>query len=113
MDLDERHTMRNESDRLSGGSTLRKWARSYVLAGRIAAGIFQAVPDRQLPQSYAHVRSQREEEEGLVASSERIGNVVLTIPLEACQHAGVVRDTRTNGRRAESPLSLPRLSRHR
>jgi hypothetical protein len=112
MDLDERHMMRNETDRISSGSTLRKWARSYVLAGRIAAGIFQAVPNRQLPQSYAYVRGRREEE-GLVAASERIGNVVLTIPLDACQRAGIVKDTRTNGRRAESPLSLPRLSRHR
>lgn len=111
MDLDERHAIRNERDRFSGGSTLRKWARSYLLAGRIAAGIFQAVPNRQLRHSYAYVRGQREEE-GLIAASERIGNVVLTMPFDACQRDGIVKDTRTNGQRAESPLSLPRLSRH-
>lgn len=93
------------------GGGLRGWARSYLLAGRIAAGIFQAAPDGRISEPSAFTRVHAVED-GAVNAIERTGNVILTLPLESSDRNFASTDTETNGSEAENPLELPRLGQH-
>ncbi|HEV2109563.1 MAG TPA: hypothetical protein VGR16_14985 [Thermomicrobiales bacterium] len=93
------------------GGGLRGWARSYLLAGRIAAGIFQATPDERLSEPSAFTRLHAVED-GSFNAMERAGNVILTMPLESSVHDVAPTDRKTNGSEAENPLDLPRLGQH-
>lgn len=86
----------------------RDWMRSYLLAGRIAAGIVQSQPEGRLPEAFALTRVHRANQPGLDAA-ERVGKIVLTLPLDFVA-TGVREDEGPrNGSEFEDPFSLPRL----
>lgn len=112
MDGDRRHHgAAGRPGRALPGGGLRGWARSYLLAGRIAAGIFQATPDGRLSEPSAFTRLHAVED-GAFNAMERAGNVILTMPLESSEHDATPADRKTNGSDAENPLDLPRLGQH-
>lgn len=86
----------------------RDWMRSYVLAGRIAASIIQARPDGRLPAAYGLTRVQRASQHGH-DRSERIGNVVITVPLECAGTDARTGERPRNEPAIEDPFGLPRL----
>lgn len=88
-------------------SSWRDWARSYILAGRIAAGIFDRDVERRLPESSALVRDQASLRAD-AASAERIGKIILTLPLDSAPAAPQL-DRAASGRVRENPFDLPRL----
>lgn len=91
---------------------LRELVRSYLLAGRIAAGIFQNEPVGRLPEVFAISRVQRPNSRGRQAV-ERIGNVIITLPWQAKPTAASPQDRCCNGGVSEDPLRLPELYRRR
>lgn len=91
---------------------LREVVSSYLLAGRITAGIFQNDPCGRLPEAFAISRVQRPNSRGRQAI-ERVGDVIITLPWQANPAAASSHDRCCNGHVSENTLRLPELYRRR
>ena len=90
----------------------REWMRSYLLAGRIAAGILQSRPEGRLPDAYALTRIHRATQHRLDAA-EVVGRIVITLPLELDKPAISDGKRPWSGATPEDPFGLPHLDRRR